>query len=78
VNRLEVEPAAELANNDIGTVQLTTAVPLAVDPYRKDRITGSFVLVDEGTNATVAAGMVGEPHLAPGLPQGAASVTATP
>ncbi len=63
VNRLELEPATELANNDIGTVEITTAVPLAVDPYRKDRITGSFVLVDEGTNATVAAGMVGEPHL---------------
>ncbi len=64
VNRLEIDPAAELVNNDIGTVELTTAVPLAVDPYRHDRITGSFVLVDEATNATVAAGMVGEPHLA--------------
>jgi sulfate adenylyltransferase large subunit len=67
VNRLELDPAGELANNDIGTVELTTAVPLAVDPYRQDRITGSFVLVDEGTNATVAAGMVGEPHLADGV-----------
>jgi sulfate adenylyltransferase large subunit len=64
VNQLELEPATELVNNDIGTVELTTAVPLAVDPYRRDRITGSFVLVDEGTNATVAAGMVGEPHVA--------------
>ena len=64
VNRLQIDPAAELANNEIGTVDLTTAVPLAVDPYRRDRITGSFVLIDEGTNATVAAGMVGEPHLA--------------
>ena len=63
VNRLEVDPADELVNNDIGTIELTTAVPLAVDRYRDDRITGSFVLVDEGTNATVAAGMVGEPHL---------------
>ncbi|HVC13386.1 MAG TPA: GTP-binding protein [Acidimicrobiales bacterium] len=66
VNRLEVEAAGELANNDIGVIELTTAVPLAVDPYRDDRITGSFVLVDEGTNATVAAGMVGEPHFAAG------------
>jgi bifunctional enzyme CysN/CysC len=71
VNKLVVEPAAELVNNDIGTIELTTAVPLAVDPYREDRITGSFVLVDEGTNATVAAGMVGEPHLAAGTAQGA-------
>ena len=66
VNRLQLDPADELTNNDIGTVELTTAVPLAVDPYRHDRITGSFVLVDEGTNTTVAAGMVGEPHLADG------------
>lgn len=66
VNRLELEPASELDNNDIGTIELTTAVPLAVDPYLRDRITGSFVLVDEGTNATVAAGMVGEPHLVAG------------
>jgi bifunctional enzyme CysN/CysC len=66
VTRLEIDPAAELANNEIGVVELTTAVPLAVDPYRRDRITGSFVLIDEGTNATVAAGMVGEPHLVGG------------
>ena len=45
-------------------VELTTATPLAVDTYRRDRITGSFVLVDEVTNATVAAGMVGAPPLA--------------
>ena len=45
-------------------VRLTTATALAVDPYRRDRITGSFVLIDEGTNATVAAGMVGRPDLA--------------
>jgi sulfate adenylyltransferase large subunit len=64
VNELAVEPAGELSINDIGVVALTTAVPLAVDPYTQDRITGSFVLVDEGTNATVAAGMVGEPRLA--------------
>jgi sulfate adenylyltransferase subunit 1 (EFTu-like GTPase family) len=45
-------------------VRLHTATPLAVDPYRKNRITGSFVLVDEATNITVAAGMVGPPELA--------------
>ncbi len=71
VNRLEVKAADELAINDIGTIELTTAVPLAVDPYRDDRITGSFVLVDEGTNATLAAGMVGEPYLAGGAQRGA-------
>ncbi|MGH8979472.1 MAG: elongation factor 1-alpha C-terminal domain-related protein, partial [Acidimicrobiales bacterium] len=63
VNELALTPADSLAHNDIGTVEIATAVPLAVDPYRADRITGSFVLVDEATNATVAAGMVGEPQL---------------
>jgi sulfate adenylyltransferase large subunit len=63
VNKLHLEPAVELTNNDIGVVELVTATPLAVDPYRRDRITGSFVLVDEATNATVAAGMVGLPEL---------------
>jgi len=64
VNDLTLLPADELANNDIGVVRLTTATPLAVDPYRRERITGSFVLIDEGTNATVGAGMVGPPELA--------------
>ncbi len=40
-------------------MRLRTATPLAVDPYRADRITGSFVLIDELTFATIAAGMVG-------------------
>ena len=49
--------------NDIGVVHLRTAMPLALDAYRVDRITGSFVLIDELTMATVAAGMVGPPSL---------------
>ena len=63
VNRLEIDPAEALLDNEIGTVELTTAVPLALDPYRRDRVTGSFVLIDEATDSTVAAGMVGEPAL---------------
>jgi len=63
VNGLVLEPADALADNDIGVVRIATATPLAVDPYRRDRITGSFVLIDEATNATVAAGMVGRPAL---------------
>ena len=66
VNRLAMDDAAELVENDIGVVTLATAVPLAVDPYHRDRITGSFVLVNEATNATVAAGMVGWPRLTAG------------
>ena len=64
VHRLRLEPAEELADNDVGVAVLAAAVPLAVDPYRRDRVTGSFVLIDEATNATVAAGMVGPPQLA--------------
>ena len=63
VNALALEPVDHLDDNDIGVVRLTTATALALDPYRRDRITGSFVLIDEGTNATVAAGMVGRPDL---------------
>jgi bifunctional enzyme CysN/CysC len=63
VNQLCVTEAGELRENDIGVVTLRTATPLAVDPYEADRITGSFVLIDELTFATVAAGMVGPPRL---------------
>lgn len=59
VATLSVEDADELRTNDIGLVQLQTADPLVVDDYRDNRVTGSFVLIDEVSNATVAAGMVG-------------------
>jgi sulfate adenylyltransferase large subunit len=48
----------ELALNDIGTVQLRLSGPLLVDPYGRNRATGSFILIDEATNNTVAAGMI--------------------
>jgi sulfate adenylyltransferase subunit 1 len=44
--------------NEIGRVLLRTTSPLFTDSYRKNRITGSIILVDEQTNETVAAGMV--------------------
>lgn len=44
--------------NDIARVVLRTTKPLFVDSYRKNRITGSVILVDEGTNSTVGAGMI--------------------
>ena len=44
--------------NDMGRVTLRTTVPLFVDEYRRNRATGSFILVDEGTFETVGAGMV--------------------
>ncbi|WP_067649593.1 adenylyl-sulfate kinase [Nocardia harenae] len=55
------ETANALALNEIGRVQLRTRRPLLFDPYRRNRGTGSFVLVDDTTNNTVAAGMITGP-----------------
>ncbi|HEY4346720.1 MAG TPA: GTP-binding protein [Gaiellaceae bacterium] len=49
---------ARLDLNDLGVVKLRLAEPLAVDPYERNRATGAFILIDEATNDTVAAGMV--------------------
>jgi sulfate adenylyltransferase large subunit len=60
VHTLERVPApGELTLNDIGAVRLRTSSPLAFDTYRVNRRTGSFILIDEATNETVGAGMVG-------------------
>ena len=48
----------EMVLNDIGTVRLRLSAPLMVDPYAENRTTGAFILIDEATNDTVAAGMV--------------------
>jgi sulfate adenylyltransferase large subunit len=50
--------AKELGLNDIGRVRLRTSEPLVIDPYRRNRETGAFILIDEATNDTVAAGMI--------------------
>jgi bifunctional enzyme CysN/CysC len=50
--------ATELGLNDIGRVILRTSAPLIVDPYRRNRSTGSFILIDENGNDTVAGGMI--------------------
>ncbi len=52
------ENATSLALNEIGRVSLRTTAPLFYDEYRRNRKTGSFILVDESTNNTVAAGMI--------------------
>jgi sulfate adenylyltransferase subunit 1 len=49
---------ATLGLNDIGRVTLRTSAPLAVDPYTANRRTGSFILIDQTSNATVGAGMI--------------------
>jgi bifunctional enzyme CysN/CysC/sulfate adenylyltransferase subunit 1 len=56
----EPEPP-ELAMNDIGEIRLKTARALAYDGYVTNRLTGAFVLIEQGTNATVAAGMLHPP-----------------
>jgi sulfate adenylyltransferase subunit 1 len=60
VSTLDVAPAEALDANDIGHVTLHAAEPLAVEPYAASRSTGAFLLVDEHTGATAAAGMVQE------------------
>jgi bifunctional enzyme CysN/CysC len=59
IHTLQDQPGAErLELNDIGVVRLRLSEPLAVDPYAESRETGAFILIDEATNDTVAAGMV--------------------
>jgi len=56
LHRDEAAPALTL--NEIGRVRLRTTVPLFFDEYRRNRDTGSFVLVDEASNNTVGAGII--------------------
>jgi sulfate adenylyltransferase subunit 1 (EFTu-like GTPase family) len=59
IDTLERQTApAGLAMNDIAHVTLALAQTLFVDPYGLNRATGSFILIDEATNQTVAAGMI--------------------
>jgi bifunctional enzyme CysN/CysC/sulfate adenylyltransferase subunit 1 len=61
-NTLDAEESdAPLGINDIGTVKIRTAKPLVFDGYRTNRLTGSFILVEQGTNLTVGAGMLAPP-----------------
>jgi sulfate adenylyltransferase subunit 1 len=52
------EGTSALGMNDIGRISLRTASPLFFDSYRRNRLTGSFILIDPGTHETVAAGMI--------------------
>jgi bifunctional enzyme CysN/CysC/sulfate adenylyltransferase subunit 1 len=66
-HRLDIatlEPSAapaELAVNDLGEIRIRTANPVFYDGYASNRLTGSFILIEQGTNATVAAGMLMPP-----------------
>ncbi|GAB3474023.1 adenylyl-sulfate kinase [Amycolatopsis cihanbeyliensis] len=57
------ESASSLSLNEIGRIRLRTQSPLLFDPYRRNRDTGCFVLIDEATNNTVAAGMIIGPRV---------------
>jgi bifunctional enzyme CysN/CysC len=71
----EETPPDQLELNDIARLTLRTSAPVVADPYAENRTTGAFILLDEDSNDTVAAGMVrviresprpGEPH-SPGV-----------
>ena len=54
----KIEGVDSLQLNEIGRIRLRTAVPLLHDEYRRNRHTGSFILIDPGSNETVGAGMI--------------------
>jgi len=58
VNTLEQKPAATLGLNEIGVALLELDRPVPFDSYRQNRHTGSFIVIDRFSNATVAAGMI--------------------
>jgi sulfate adenylyltransferase large subunit len=64
VNTLAHQPAEALGLNEIGVAAVETQRPLFFDPYRRNRATGSFVLIDPITNETVAGGMILVAHQA--------------
>lgn len=54
----KVEDTSSFSLNEIGRISIRTASPLFYDSYNRNRNTGSFILIDPGTNETVAAGMI--------------------
>jgi sulfate adenylyltransferase subunit 1 len=64
ISRVEIETLDEVPSperlelNDLARVRFRLAEPLAVDRYAENRATGAFIVIDEATNDTVAAGMV--------------------
>ena len=62
ISTFDQEPNPEsLGVNDIGEIRIKTAKPVVHDGYAQNRLTGSFVLIEQGSNQTVAAGMLGAP-----------------
>jgi sulfate adenylyltransferase subunit 1 (EFTu-like GTPase family) len=62
IQTFEPEPEpAELPMNGIGEIRLRTSKPLIFDGYATNRLTGSFILIEQGSNQTVGAGMLFPP-----------------
>jgi bifunctional enzyme CysN/CysC len=61
INTFAHEAAKHLNMNEVGVCNISTQAPIAFDPYRDNRVTGNFVLIDRFTNATVGAGMIDYP-----------------
>jgi bifunctional enzyme CysN/CysC len=64
VNTLHRQEAQQLGLNEIGRCQVRLSQPLAFDPYRQNRATGAFIIIDRLTNVTVGAGMILGQHSA--------------
>lgn len=58
VNTLEHHDASELKLNQIGSVTVSVNAPVVFDPYKINRATGAFIIIDRLTNGTVGAGMI--------------------
>lgn len=58
MNSLDKSDASQLALNEIGQCQIALDQAIQFDPYTKNRVTGSFIIIDRLTNATVGAGML--------------------
>ena len=63
IETLRATPAGTLQMNDIGRIKFRTRDLLSADDYIRDRSTGAFILIDEASNRTVAAGMIGRSRL---------------
>ena len=61
IHTLQNQPATTLQLNDIGLCNISTDKPVSCDPYHENRATGSFILIDRFTNATVGAGLIRKP-----------------
>ena len=57
ISTMQKEPSDQVMMNDIANIIVLTSKPLYFDPFVKNNITGSFILIDEVTNETIAAGM---------------------